>query len=242
MIGHPSILQEEVLPQVRNSSFRSYIIYSAMPAYDLVFFDCDSTLSSIEGIDELASRAGVDVSELTNAAMDGYLPMEDVYRKRLEMINPAPKDFEWLSELYILTAIKDAKAVITKLHACKIDVHIISGGLLPSIVAFAHHLGIAPNRVHAVPYDCDNPEPSYAHPLANNGGKPAVAESVGAKLGVPRERRLLIGDGVSDLEASSVVGQFVGFGGIVERDAVKSAATQYIEGPLLEPLLDIVLQ
>ena len=149
-----------------------------MPAYDLVFFDCDSTLSSIEGIDELASRAGVDVSELTNAAMDGYLPMEDVYRKRLEMINPAPKDFEWLSELYILTAIKDAKSVITKLHACKVDVHIISGGLLPSIVAFAHYLGIAPSRVHAVPYDCDNPEPSYAHPLANNGGKPAVAESV----------------------------------------------------------------
>ena len=45
------------------------MIYSAMPAYDLVFFDCDSTLSSIEGIDELASRAGVDVSELTNAAI-----------------------------------------------------------------------------------------------------------------------------------------------------------------------------
>jgi phosphoserine phosphatase len=213
-----------------------------MSAYDLVFFDCDSTLSSIEGIDELAARAGVDVSELTNAAMDGRLPMEDVYRKRLEMINPSAEDFEWLGELYISTAIADAKSVITKLHTCKIQVHIISGGLMPGILPFAHHLGIAPERVHAVPYDCDNPEPSYSHPLANNGGKPAVAELVGSELGVAQERRLLIGDGVSDLEASSAVNQFVGFGGVVEREAVKSAATQYIEGPLLEPLLDIVLE
>jgi phosphoserine phosphatase len=213
-----------------------------MAAYDLVFFDCDSTLSSIEGIDELATRAGVDVRALTNAAMDGRLPMEDVYRKRLEMIKPSPADFDWLGDLYISTAIADAKEVITKLSACKVAVHIVSGGLLPGILPFAAHLGIAPEHVHAVPYNCDNPEPTFAHPLASNGGKPWVVERVAAALNVPRERRLLIGDGVSDLEASAVVGQFVGFGGVVEREAVKSAATQYIAGKLLEPLLNIVLE
>ncbi|MBC8370512.1 MAG: HAD-IB family phosphatase [Planctomycetes bacterium] len=213
-----------------------------MPAYDLVFFDCDSTLSSIEGIDELATRAGVDVSELTNAAMDGHLPMEDVYRKRLEMIRPVDDDFKWLGDLYISTAMPDAKSVITKLQSCKIAVHIVSGGLLPGILPFASHLGISPECVHAVPYDCDNPEPSYSHPLANNGGKELIVEQVATGLNIPRDRRLLIGDGVSDLEASCVVGQFVGFGGVVEREAVKSAATQYIGDGLLEPLLDIVLQ
>ncbi|MFT7516743.1 MAG: phosphoserine phosphatase [Myxococcota bacterium] len=215
-----------------------------MSAYDLVFFDCDSTLSSIEGIDALSRRAGVDVSGLTNAAMDGDLPLEDVYRKRLEMISPSAHDLEWLGELYISTAITDAKEIIAKLHACKIDVHIVSGGLLPGILPFAEHLGIAPDKVHAVPYafDCaDFPQSTYAHPLANSGGKPLIVEQLITKLGVPHKRCLLIGDGVSDLEASSVVGQFVGFGGVVERTAVKSGATKYISGQLLEPLLDIVL-
>ena len=40
---------------------------------DEIFFDCDSTLSSIEGIDELARLRGVEerIVTLTNAAMDG---------------------------------------------------------------------------------------------------------------------------------------------------------------------------
>ena len=56
------------------------------PAYELVFFDCDSTLSSIEGIDELARSKGKAerVGLLTNKAMDGELDLADVYGKRLK--------------------------------------------------------------------------------------------------------------------------------------------------------------
>ena len=41
------------------------------PVSDLVIFDCDSTLSGVEGIDELARMAGRqgDVSALTRRAM-----------------------------------------------------------------------------------------------------------------------------------------------------------------------------
>jgi phosphoserine phosphatase len=39
-------------------------------SFDIVCFDCDSTLSEIEGIDELANRAGCGaaMAALTNAA------------------------------------------------------------------------------------------------------------------------------------------------------------------------------
>ncbi len=45
----------------------------------VILFDCDSTLSTIEGIDVLAERAGVvdQVVPLTNAAMDGRLRLEE---------------------------------------------------------------------------------------------------------------------------------------------------------------------
>ncbi|MDP6962962.1 MAG: haloacid dehalogenase, partial [Planctomycetota bacterium] len=123
-----------------------------------------------------------------------------------------------------------------------IKVHIISGGLLPGILPFAEYLQIPSAHVHAVPYSPENPEPTFTHPLAMNGGKPATISAVLKSAGISADKALLIGDGVSDLEAKDVVGMFVGFGGVVSRQAVKSASPQYIDAPLLDPLLDIVLQ
>ena len=55
------------------------------PHYEHVFFDCDSTLTAVEGIDVLAESAGKGqrVAVLTQAAMDGHVDLEDVYEKRL---------------------------------------------------------------------------------------------------------------------------------------------------------------
>ena len=41
------------------------------PKFDAVCFDCDSTLSRIEGINELARRAGceAEIASMTEAAM-----------------------------------------------------------------------------------------------------------------------------------------------------------------------------
>ena len=42
-----------------------------MPKFRTVLFDCDSTLSAIEGIDELAVHCRDEVEQLTDAAMRG---------------------------------------------------------------------------------------------------------------------------------------------------------------------------
>ena len=49
-------------------------------SFDIVCFDCDSTLSKIEGIDELGRQSGLydELVGLTNAAMNGELALEDV--------------------------------------------------------------------------------------------------------------------------------------------------------------------
>ena len=56
-------------------------------AFDLIFFDCDSTLSHIEGIDELARQKGIfdEVQQLTAAAMDGEVHLSSVYDRRLDL-------------------------------------------------------------------------------------------------------------------------------------------------------------
>ena len=62
----------------------------------LIVFDCDSTLSSIEGVDELARVKGptlfAEVEAMTHAAMDGKISVESVFGQRLEIIQPSRDD------------------------------------------------------------------------------------------------------------------------------------------------------
>ena len=56
--------------------------------FPIVFFDVDSTLVTIEGIDVLAGGNPA-VAALTDAAMNGEIAIDEVYARRLEMIRPA---------------------------------------------------------------------------------------------------------------------------------------------------------
>lgn len=200
---------------------------------DVVFFDCDSTLSTIEGVDELARRRGVDVAQLTADAMAGLIPLNEVYGARLAQIAPTTEDFIWLADLYAQTEVQDARETIEALTRLGIDCHVISGGLLPAVQPFALSLGIANDRVHAVPYPVDDPDPAAiatAHPLARNGGKPEVIARVCAS-GPVRERRMIVGDGTSDLEARAETGLFVGFGGVEARPKVREGADLFLDAP-----------
>ena len=199
---------------------------------DIVFLDCDSTLSTIEGIDELASRAGVDVAGLTADAMAGRVTMESVYRRRLQMISPASADFAWLADRYARTVVPGARELIAALTTLDVECHVVSGGLLPAVMPFAISLGLAADHVHAVPFPVDDRDPigiASAHPLSRNGGKTETIVALCAK-GPARRRRMLVGDGLSDLEASPAVGLFVGFGGVEDRESVRMGSPVFLSG------------
>ncbi|NOQ66858.1 MAG: haloacid dehalogenase, partial [Desulfobacterales bacterium] len=74
-------------------------------------------------------------------------------------------------------------------------------------------------------------------PLARSGGKAVVSQQIIGESG----KAVLIGDGVTDLEAKNDRIQFIGFGGVVIRDLVRSQSSDYIEEATLLPLLDRLL-
>ena len=122
------------------------------PGFDLIFFDCDSTLSTIEGIDELARLKGKAgrVGLLTNKAMDGELDLAEVYGKRLRAIKPTRAQLKSIEERYWETMVEDAPAVIAALIALGAHVFIISGGLLDAVRGFGRRLGVEAGRIRAV--------------------------------------------------------------------------------------------
>lgn len=78
-----------------------------MSAPRLILFDCDSTLSAIEGIDELGRLRGpaifAEVEAMTTAAMEGRIPVESVFRRRLEIIRPTATHVAEIGRRYVAT-------------------------------------------------------------------------------------------------------------------------------------------
>ncbi|TAN50220.1 MAG: HAD family hydrolase [Methylococcaceae bacterium] len=213
------------------------------PPYAAIIFDCDSTLSSIEGIDELARQAGLyeQLAPLTAAAMEGRLALEAVYRQRLDAIRPKLESIAALGERYIRHVVPGASETIAALHGGGKQVHIVSGGLRQAVLPLAAYLEIPPQRVHAVDIFFDENgeylDFDEASPLAQSGGKSVVCRQVQTQQG----KVVLIGDGVTDSEVMEAGIDFIGFGGVVKRTAVQHIAPLYIDESNLLPVLDYVL-
>src|SRR5215210_6885983 len=128
-------------PRIRSpdTQLRRSLVRRPAPSYGSVVFDCDSTLSEIEGIDELAGARRVEVERLTQAAMLGEIPLEAVYGRRLEIIRPTRAQIDALAQRYIEGLVPDAHSVVTALQAAGVVVRVMSGGLLPAVVAVAAH-------------------------------------------------------------------------------------------------------
>lgn len=219
----------------------------APPPYDLFFFDCDSTLSDLEGIDDLARKLPADerraIEALTDEAMGGGRSLEAVYGLRLERIHPCRADVETLGARYVAALLPNAKELFAALSSLGKEVHVISGGLLPAVRVVAEALGIPVARVHAVDLDFD-PQGAYrdferSSPLAREGGKPEV---VAAVRGASRAARVvLVGDGTTDIEAAPQLARFVAFGGVKRREIVFERARQHATSRDLAALLPQLL-
>ncbi len=225
-------------------------------SYDLIFFDCDSTLSAIEGIDELARFKGKQgrVGLLTSKAMDGELDLSEVYGKRLRAIRPTRAQLKAIEERYWETMVEDAAEVIAALHYLGKQVFIISGGLIDAVKGFGRRLGVDPARIRAVELEYNQlsgqwwryHEPQAQHaqtyldfgegPLTVSKGKSQIINEL---AGDSPGRRIMIGDGASDLAAKEQVDLFIGYGGVLARDKVKAESEIFVSADSLAPILPI---
>ena len=202
------------------------------PVSKLLLLDCDSTLSALEGIDELGRLRGPAtfkaVEDMTNAAMNGGTPMEAIFAKRLDIIQPTKVELESIGALYISTVEPTAVATLTQLRAAGWTIIIVSGGFTQAIRPLADFLGIA--RVEAVVLKF-KPDGSYAGfdetcPTCRTKGKNEVARRLRAEFQATTV--VMVGDGASDLEVKGDADVMIGFGRYTQRPKVLAGADKFI--------------
>ena len=211
--------------------------------YRTVVFDCDSTLSRLEGIEELAAEHRREVETLTDAAMRGEVSLDEVYGRRLDLIRPTREAVMALITQYVDGLVEDAAETVAALLAAGLDIRIASGGLQPAVAGLARHLGLSDDRVSAVDIRFSD-DGAYAGfdaeaPCAHADGKREVIDrwrAAGMEGPV-----MFVGDGATDLEARDAVDLFVAYAGVMARPAVVAAAPVVIRSESLAPILPLAL-
>ena len=209
---------------------------------DAVCFDVDSTVIDEEGIDVLADTLGKgpEVSAWTAKAMDGNIKFEDALAARLEIIKPSQSDIESCLAKHPLRLSPGVDRLVTALQSRGTHVYLVSGGFRLMINPVAETLGVSLENIYANTILFDG-EGNYAgfdsnEPTSADQGKPKALRMIKEKFGY--ETMIMVGDGATDAQAKPPADAFIGFGGVVVREAVKEKACWFVRD--FETMIDIV--
>ncbi|GAX75615.1 hypothetical protein CEUSTIGMA_g3059.t1 [Chlamydomonas eustigma] len=210
---------------------------------EAVCFDVDCTVTVNDSLDLLAEYMGVgkEVENLTKKAMDGTLSLGQALEERLKLINCKPKDIKSFLAANPPQSrfAKGIVSLVTRLQERDVTVYLISGGFRELTLPIAEQLGIPRQQVFANrmlwQWDDETLEPSrlvgfdISEPTARNQGKPQAIAKI--REAHTYSSVVMIGDGITDLEAVQVSGGadlFIGYGGVQRRAAVEKDADWYV--------------
>lgn len=210
---------------------------------DAILFDCDGTLSMIEGIDELAKHNQVAdaVQSLTMHAMNQSGLNPELYHQRLQLVNPDYHQVMALGQEYFTHRVPDVSDVIQVLKQLNKSIFLVSAGLYPAVKIFGELLQIPSQHIFAVDIHFDAAG-RFTHfekesPLIHHHGKRQIVNQL--KTHYPHI--IHIGDGSNDYVTYDLVTRFIGYGGVFYREKIAAGCQYYINTLSLAALLPLSL-
>jgi len=198
-------------------------------------FDFDSTLVSVEGLDELFARSlegagdrGERIAafrEITDLGMAGALSADESLSRRLGVLKADRTMVQEVAEAISRTLSPSVTRNLDFFRQRLPWIHVVSGGFEELIVPTLERLGIPPARLqaHRFRWDPDGRivglDPTT---VMATGGKPAVLERIRDE-GTPV---WMVGDGATDLEVREMglADRFIAFTENRHRDPVVAKA------------------
>lgn len=225
-------LQNNLVSPCTNHNDPKAICKDVWRKADAVCFDVDSTVCCDEAIDELAAYVGKskEVSEITKSAMQGGYDFRQALTKRLEIIQPSAQMISEYLAAHPPKMTDGVRELVHKLHQLGRDVYLVSGGFDVIIQPAADILNIDHKNIYAnnIKFSYDG---SYAgfdnlRPTSDQDGKSRVVSMLKQTKGY--KNVVMIGDGMTDLEACPPADAFIGFGGNQVREAVRDGCDWFV--------------
>jgi phosphoserine phosphatase len=193
---------ELVRPGMRLADFR------------LAAFDMDSTLITIECVDEIADYVGrkAEVAAITEAAMRGEIAdYDESLRRRVALLAGLPEstlERVW-DERVRLSA--GADTLVAALRDAGLHTLLVSGGFTFFTDRLRARLGLDLARSNLLEVEGGRLTGRLVGPIVNAQAKQRIVEQSCTRLGCTPAQAIVVGDGANDLRMMSIAGLSVAF-------------------------------
>lgn len=211
---------DEIRQSVRGAAFARQVDANFIGAgrsladFSLLAMDMDSTLITIECIDEIADMQGLkpEVAAITEAAMRGELDFAASLTRRVALLKGL--DVDALQRVYEerLRISVGGEALLETVQAAGLKTLLVSGGFTFFTERLKPRLGL--DYTHANVLEVDQGgrlSGRVVGGIVDAEEKMRTVQRVCAGLGVPTSRAIVMGDGANDLKMMGVAGLSVAF-------------------------------
>lgn len=192
--------------------------------FKLLAMDMDSTLITIECIDEIADYARVkaEVAAITESAMRGEIEWLTSFKLRVALLKGLDQDV--LRQVYDerLALQPGAREMLEEVRQAGLFTMVVSGGFTYFTGRIQSELGLDYQFSNTLVVRDGKLTGEVSGEMIDAEGKARKVREVCAQLGVPTSAAIAVGDGANDLKMMAIAGASVAYHA---KPVVQSAAT-----------------
>ena len=201
------------------AAFAEQIDASIIPAgrhlsdFKLLAMDMDSTLITIECIDEIADMQGLkpQVAAITEAAMRGELVFTESLTRRVALLKGLPASA--LQQVYDerVQLSLGASAMLNAVQAAGIPTLLVSGGFTFFTDRIKSRLGLSYSHANQLEISDGRLTGRVLGDIVDAEEKRRTVENICTQLGITSGQAIVMGDGANDLAMMGIAGLSVAF-------------------------------
>ncbi|MES2024986.1 MAG: phosphoserine phosphatase SerB [Pseudomonadota bacterium] len=210
---------DEVKSQIDIAAWAAKLDYAfierscTLSDFKLVAMDMDSTLITIECIDEIADMQGLkpQVAEITEAAMRGELEFKESLTRRVALLKGL--DASALQRVYDerLGLSPGAEKMLTAIQAAGMKTLLVSGGFTFFTDMMKQRLNLDYTHSNQLEIIDGKLTGRVIGDIVDGEEKKLTVERVCKELGISPKQAIVMGDGANDLRMMSIAGLSVAF-------------------------------
>lgn len=202
---------------------------AATRAKRLLIADMDSTMITVECIDELADYAGIkpQIAAVTEAAMRGELDFAAALDARVALLKGLPATTIDLCHAERVRLMSGARTLVRTMRARGAHSVLVSGGFTAFADRVGEAIGFAKVVANELLIDGDRLAGTVAKPIVDSDTKLQTLRAEAAARGIGLESCLAVGDGANDIPMIEAAGLGVAYHAKPRTEAAADAAVRH---------------